>query len=157
MKLSEIKTHLASADSVNFVLPNGEYVPSHFHVTEIGLVRKDFIDCGGQVRNETAVTLQLLSANDVDHRLKPQKLLNIIALSERKLGISDHEVEVEYQGETIGKYGLEFNGSEFELVPKQTACLASDRCGMPKDAEIHHFDKQLVMAETSCKPGGGCC
>jgi hypothetical protein len=55
--------------------------------------------------------------------LKPQKLLNIIALSENRLGIGDLEVEVEYQSDTIGKYGLGFDGTNFQLLSKKTACL----------------------------------
>ena len=55
MKLSEIKKHLASAEAVNFALPSGEYVPEHFHVTEVGLVTKHFIDCGGVERTEKVV------------------------------------------------------------------------------------------------------
>ena len=73
------------------------------------------------------------NANDTDHRLKPQKLLNIIALSEKVLGIEDLVVEVEYQADTIGKYGIRFNGQDFVLTNKQTDCLASDSCGIPAE------------------------
>ena len=52
MKLSQIKNYLATATAVNFKLPSGEYVPEHFHVTEVGLVTKHFIDCGGVERLE---------------------------------------------------------------------------------------------------------
>jgi hypothetical protein len=34
---------------------------------------KNFIDCGGKVRNETVVNFQLWNANDFEHRLKPKK------------------------------------------------------------------------------------
>src|SRR5664279_5576050 len=124
MKLSEIKEHLHTAEVVNFELQNGTTVPGHFHVTEVGVVTKHFVDCGGTVRNEKIANFQLWDANDFKHRLKPQKLLNIIALSEKKLNIGDLEIEVEYQSDTIGKYGLHYNGKDFVLVPKQTACLA---------------------------------
>lgn len=30
-----------------FKLENGNSVPEHFHVTEVGIITKDFIDCGG--------------------------------------------------------------------------------------------------------------
>jgi Family of unknown function (DUF6428) len=83
MKLSEIKSILANAEAVNFQLENGTYVPEHFHVTEVGMVTKNFIDCGGTVRNEKKVNFQLWDANDYDHRLKPKRLLDIIALSEK--------------------------------------------------------------------------
>lgn len=155
MKLSEIKKELSSLENVAFQLPNGTFVPEHFHVTEVGLVTKKFIDCGGTVRNETLVNFQLWDASDFEHRLKPKKLLNIIELSEKVLGIQDFEIEVEYQDTTIGKYDLEFNGQNFQLVNKQTACLAQDQCGIP-------LDKQKVKItnkndESCCSPEGNCC
>lgn len=157
MTLEQIKKHLATAQAVNFKLPTGAYVPEHFHVTEVGLITKHFIDCGGTERLEKVVNFQLWNANDTEHRLKPQKLLNIIALSESKLGIGDLEIEVEYQTETIGKYGLHYNGKDFLLVPKQTACLASDACGIPPQKQNVPLN-QLQKAETACcTPGGGCC
>ena len=156
MKLSEIKKHLSTAESVNFELQNGTFVPEHFHVTEVGVVTKHFIDCGGTVRNEKVANFQLWNANDFEHRLKPAKLLNIIKLSEEKLGMEDLEIEVEYQSDTIGKYGLGFSGENFLLTTKQTDCLAKDNCGVPQ----HKQKLQLAELETSkscCTPGGGCC
>ena len=50
MKLSEIKKILETVDSINFQLPDGKFVPEYFHVTEVGLVTKNFIDCGGKIR-----------------------------------------------------------------------------------------------------------
>ncbi len=157
MKLSDIKKHLSTAKSVTFRLPNGTIVPEHFHVTEVGQITKHFIDCGGTVRNERAVNFQLWEANDFDHRLAPQKLLSIIELSENKLGIEDAEIEVEYQSDTIGKYGLEFNGEQFLLTSKQTNCLASDSCGIPPEKlKVKLSDLQNVT-KPSCTPGGKCC
>ena len=157
MKLSEIKKHLSTANAVSFLLPNGESVPENFHVTEIGLITKNFIDCGGTLRNEKIVNFQLWDANDLEHRLKPQKLLNIISLSEKKLGIDDLEIEVEYQADTIGKYGLDFNGNDFVLTQKLTACLASDQCGTPKQKQEFVLAGAVTANENTCKPGGGCC
>lgn len=157
MKLSEIKKHLTTAEAVNFKLPTGAYVPEHFHVTEVGLVTKHFIDCGGVERIEKVVNFQLWDANDFEHRLKPQKLLNIIALSETKLGIGDLEIEVEYQSDTIGKYGLHFDGKDFVLVPKQTACLASDACGIPAVKQKIQMKNLQATDQKSCTPIGGCC
>lgn len=157
MNLSEIKKYLATAEAVNFVLPSGAFVPEHFHVTEVGLVTKDFIDCGGTVRNEKVANFQLWDANDFEHRLKPQKLLNIIALSEKVLGIGNLEIEVEYQEETIGKYGLYFTGNNFALVPKQTACLAHDQCGIPATKQKLPLAKVATDKQSCCTPGLGCC
>ena len=153
MKLSEIKKHLSSLDKIAFQLPNGELVPSHFHVTEIGKITKNFIDCGGVIRKENVVNFQLWDADDYDHRLHPEKLVHIIELSEKVLEIEDVEIEVEYQGETIGKFGLDFNGINFLLTTKQTDCLARGKCEVPAAKE------PVPALETSgcCSPEVGCC
>ncbi len=36
MKISTLKTTLATLEAVNFKLPDGTYLPPHFHVTEVG-------------------------------------------------------------------------------------------------------------------------
>jgi len=156
MKLSEIKEILSTAEGVNFKLENGNAVPEHFHVTEVGVVTKDFIDCGGTVHHEKVANFQLWDANDYEHRLKAGKLLNIISLSEKMLGMDDLEIEVEYQSETIGKYDLGYDGEEFLLVAKTTACLAMDKCGVPAEKQKIEM-KNLAGGATACTPGGGCC
>ena len=108
------------------------------------------------VTQEIGVNFQLWNANDLDHRLKPQKLLNIIELSEKVLGIEDFEIEVEYQSQTIGKYDLDFNGKDFVLLNKKTACLAQDQCGIPSEKPKVRLSD--MKKETSCcTPGGSCC
>lgn len=155
MKLSEVKSALKELETIGFELPNGELVASHFHVTEVGKITKHFIDCGGVERKEEVVNFQLWNANDYDHRLHPEKLLNIIELSEKTLNITDSEIEVEYQAETIGKFGLEFDGKNFLLTNKQTDCLAKDACGIPvAKKKIEILD---IPAVNSCAPGSGCC
>ena len=107
MKLSAIKKHLKSIETITFQLPNRQLVARHFHVTEVGKITKNFIDCGGKIRNEEFIGFQLWEENDYDHRLHPEKLMEIIERSEQLFEFSDLEVEVEYQGkETIGKYGF---------------------------------------------------
>ncbi|MGV0827848.1 DUF6428 family protein [Empedobacter brevis] len=154
MKLSEIKAILPTTDRVDFQFENGTFVPEHFHVTEVGQITKHFIDCGGVIRTEKVVNFQLWNADDFEHRLKPGKLLNIIRLSEEKLGVEDAEIEVEYQGETIGKYDLEFNGKHFLLKNKQTACLAQDACGIPATKQKVKLSE---LNNTCCTPDSGCC
>ena len=154
MKLSNIKEILPALDNVEFQLENGTFVPEYFHVTEIGVITKHFIDCGGTIRNEKVVNFQLWNANDFEHRLKPTKLLNIIKLSEEKLDIEDAEIEVEYQSETVGKYDLNFNGKHFVLKNKQTACLASDACGIPAEKQKVKLSE---LNNACCTPNSGCC
>lgn len=157
MKLSDIKQILPTLENVEFQLENGTFVPEHFHVTEVGMITKNFIDCGSVIRNEKVVNFQLWNANDMDHRLKPGKLLNIILLSEDKLGIEDREIEVEYQSETIGKYDLEFDGKTFVLKNKTTACLAQDACGIPSEKVKLDLSELKSNQAACCAPESGCC
>ncbi len=157
MKLSEIKNKLKELSIIAFQLPNGELVPSHFHVTEVGKVSKHFIDCGGTVRKEEVVNFQLWEANDYDHRLHPEKLAHIIELSEKIIGIEDLEIEVEYQmKDTIGKFNLDFDGENFLLTSKLTNCLAQDKCGIPPE-KLKVKIGEWKIKENSCAPGSGCC
>jgi hypothetical protein len=150
MKLSEIKIQLKNLTQITFHLPNGKLVPNHFHVTEVGKTTKHFIDCGGVVRKEEVANFQLWEANDYDHRLHPEKLLHIIELSETKLQIPDLEIEVEYQlKETIGKFSLDFDGTNFQLISKVTDCLAKDNCGIPVD-KLKVKIGEWITKETSC-------
>lgn len=155
MKLSEVKSILANSKTIGFQLANGSFVPNHFHVTEVGQINKHFVDCGGTVRNENIVNFQLWNANDYDHRLHPEKLLQIIKLSEQVLGLEDLEVEVEYQSDTIGKFGLEFDGDNFLLTTKQTTCLAQVQCGV-----LDHKPKVRLSdlkGTSCCSSDSDCC
>ena len=59
MKLNELKSILATNENVEFELPSGELVETHFHVTEVGQISKHFVDCGGTLRTERVVNFQL--------------------------------------------------------------------------------------------------
>lgn len=155
MKLSQIKNHLNNLKQITFMLPNGELVPTHFHVTEVGKITKHFIDCGGTIRNEEVANFQLWNADDYNHRLHPEKLVHIIELSEKVLGLEDLEIEVEYQAETIGKFGLDFDGTNFLLTTKQTDCLAKEKCGIPAEKPKRQLAE--ITDEPCCSPDGNCC
>jgi len=157
MKLSEIKSKLKTLETIAFQLPNGTLVPNHFHVTEVGKISKHFIDCGGTVRTENVANFQLWEADDYDHRLHPEKLLSIIELSEKVLQIEDLDIEVEYQGDTIGKYGLDFDGKHFLLTTKLTDCLAKDKCGIPEEKPKLKLSELQEQATSCCGPDSGCC
>ena len=151
MKINDVKEKLNTINSIKFILPNGEYLPQHFHVTEVGIVTKNFIDCGGTVRKDTVANFQLWTADDFDHRLAPQKLIEIIELSEKKISLRNLEIEVEYQSDTIGKFELDFDGNNFLLINTKTDCLDKDKCGIPK------VESKDMTANISCPPKTGCC
>ncbi len=155
MRLSEVKKALENLKEIKFQLPSGEMVPKHFHITEIGLITKNFIDCGNTLREEKKINFQLWEELDYDHRLAPAKLNKIIASSEEILKLEDYEIEVEYQTTTIGKYNLAFENGIFQLKNTLTACLAKDNCGIEPEKE------KVVMSELStdscCSSKSNCC
>ena len=157
MKIQQIKEHLSSLNTIAFQLPNGNLVPSYFHVTEVGKVTKHFIDCGGTVRNEVVANFQLWNANDYNHRLHPKKLIDIIELSDKILNLGNLEIEVEYQGSTIGKYGLDFDGINFLLTIKQTDCLAKDNCKVPSEKPKVKLSNTISNASSCCSTESNCC
>ena len=154
MKLSEFKNQLSGLKEIAFQLPNGQLVPEHFHVTEVGKITKHFIDCGGTLRDEEKISFQLWEENDYNHRLHPDKLIKIIDLAKDKLSLPDAEIEVEYQGESINKFELDFDGKNFLLVNTQTTCLAKEKCGIP---EAKPKVKLSELQNSCCTPESGCC
>ena len=153
MLISAFKQTLRELDTLKFQLPNGEFVPAHFHITEVGNITRNFIDCGGVQRQENKLNLQLWVASDTDHRLDPTNLLNILQLAEKQLGNSNIEVEVEYQQSTIGRYKLAFDGAVFQLINTQTACLAPNQCGTPQEKPR----VRLTASGLSFNPNSCCC
>jgi len=154
MKLSEFTQHLSGLKEIAFQLPNGILVPEHFHVTEVGKISKQFIDCGGTLRDEEKISFQLWEENDYNHRLHPEKLVKIIDLARNKLELPDAEIEVEYQGESINKFKLDFDGKSFLLVNTQTNCLAKEKCGIPAQKPKVKLSE---LQNSCCTPESGCC
>lgn len=60
---------------IEFYLSNGNQIPAHFHLTDVGSVFRHFIDCGAQVRNESYVQIQLWLGKDTEHRLNSEVIL----------------------------------------------------------------------------------
>ena len=157
MTTTEFKNQLQRVETIQFRLPNGELVPPHFHITEIGVANNTFIDCGGTIRELQKVSVQLWSANDYNHRLHPNKIVDIIEIAERNINLPNAEIEVEYQGETIEKFGLNYTKNEFVLTPQFTDCLAKDNCGIPTKKPKLELANLGSKQPNSCDPTTGCC
>lgn len=155
MKISEFKKQLENNDELVFLLPNGTKIPLHFHITEMGIITKHFIDCGISIHEEKKVSFQLWFANDFDHRLTADKALKIINASHKIIGDEDLEIEVEYQmDETIGKFGLQNTNGNFQLTKKETTCLAIESCGIPSaKANLEVLQSKI----SACCETNSCC
>lgn len=156
MTLDALKTTLAAQPDLTLAiqLPDGDRVPAHFHLTEVGHVTKRFIDCGGEVHHEESCLLQVWVADDRDHRLSAEKVLRVLAMFERLSPAGDLPVEVEYEDCAISHYPV-LGGSVvdgeivLELGEKHTDCRAKEACGLTPTGQ--------VAGSNCCAPGSGCC
>ena len=142
MKLRQLQSLLRAHPEAlpHFVLPNGEQIPAHFHLTEVGHVAKKFVDCGGTFREREACVLQTYVAEDFDHRLKANRFADILDLGRSILPDNDLEVEVEWDCCVVSQYPIASSRAvedriEFQLSSKQTDCLAKQKCGCESEAE----------------------
>lgn len=142
MKLYELKSLLRSQPSAfpRLTLPDGDQIPAHFHITEVGHVAKRFIDCGGTLHDATDTCLlqTYVSDADPDHRLNAGTFARILDLGEQVLPHDDLEVEVEYDCCVVAQYPIasgEVYGDviELKLGEKHTDCLAKEKCGIDGD------------------------
>jgi hypothetical protein len=144
MKLTELKVQLATHPElgVRFLLPSGEPVAAHAHVTEVARVDKRFIDCGGKLRTDATCRLQTWVADDTHHRLTAGKLLRILEKSTPVLQADDLELEVEHEGPILSQFPVTAiaagtDALVLRLGTKHTACLAEDQCKRPPP--LAHF------------------
>lgn len=135
---------------VRFLLPDGGRVPDHAHITEVGRVDREFLDCGGEHRKTSFCCLQAWVADDTDHRLSAGKLAAIIARALEPLGLENLPVELEYEDGLISQFPVVSVGAgevvTVHLGTKHTDCLAKEICLPPS-----------AGSADCCTPGSGCC
>lgn len=154
MKLASLNRNLRQFPerNVRFILPDGDPIPAAFHITEVGHVVKNFVDCGGTVRRQETCLLQAwVSGTDPDHRLSAEKLRSILELSAKIMPREDLEVEVEYEPCAVAQYTVasvqaELDELRFQLAHKRTDCLAREACGL-----------SLADSGCGCNDEGKCC
>ena len=118
---------------IAFRLPDGGFIPAHFHITEVGHVKKTFVDCGGTRRTQETCLLQTWVANDEDHRLPAGKLADIFGKTRDVLPDHSLPVEVEFEDYVVAQFPVEeaavVDGAlTFQLGLKHTDCLAKELC-----------------------------
>lgn len=133
-ELLGIMSKISLERTIQFCLPDGAYIPKHYHVTEIGRIQKDFVDCGGLRRREEYCSMQLWVANDVGHQITLGKLMDIIDAGSY-LELGELPVIFEYQTETLGLYFVKLvqigtDAVTIHLKSVNTNCLSPDRCGV---------------------------
>ncbi len=135
LRLSELKAALAAAPSLplTVIWTDGEPIEAHFHVTEVGRVQRDFVDCGGTVRQTVTCLLQTWVGDDVDHRITGGKLLKAFEHAAPILRGEDLPVELEYETCNVVQLVVAAIRQEsgrfvIQLGSKHTDCLAKELC-----------------------------
>jgi hypothetical protein len=90
--------------TLRIVLPDGQTIPVHFHITEVGHVSKNFMDCGGTRRKTESCMLQTWVFLDLHHRLSSSKLANILRMAGDVLPSLDLPVEIEHEAGVVSQY-----------------------------------------------------
>ena len=153
MNITELKQvlNLNPDKGLKLVLPDRTTIPAHFHITEVGHVRKDFIDCGGTRRSVSSCVLQAwVAANDEDHALSAGKLGSILKLAGKILPSDDLQVEFEFEAPYVSQFPIESavasdDAVVFRLTTKHTDCLAKEQCGLESSGS------------SCCSTQSGCC
>jgi hypothetical protein len=139
MNLPELKARLRAHPGLNvsIIRPDGTAIPAHYHLTEVGHVVKNFVDCGGKFRASETCVLQTHfgSPRDDGHRLTAGKFAMILDLARPILPAEDLPVEVEYEAGLISQAPLAGVGVVngvllLQLGSKHTDCLAKEKCGL---------------------------
>ncbi len=135
VNLSSLRSALASARElpITVIWPDGELIEAHFHVTEVGRVQRDFVDCGGTVRQVVSCLLQTWVGDDLDHRITGGKLLKAIEHAAPILRGEDLPVELEYDACNVVQLKVlsaiaEAGQLVIRLGKKHTDCLARELC-----------------------------
>jgi hypothetical protein len=150
MKLAQFKALLEANRTKQFLLqlPDGKTVPQAFHITEVGVISKTFIDCGGKVHSTQTCQLQAWIGPDVDHKIEAGKMADILEKSKAILPHDFLDLEVEYEDTIISQYPVQEalvsdDAVTLVLTHKHTDCLAKELCIVPVGGD--------------CAPGSGCC
>ncbi len=135
LRISELTAALAAAPALplTVVWTDNEPIEAHFHVTEIGRVQRDFVDCGGTIRQTVTCLLQTWVGPDTDHRITAGKLLKAFAHAAPVLRGEDLPVELEYETCNVVQLtvaGITREADRFliQLGAKHTDCLAKELC-----------------------------
>jgi hypothetical protein len=145
--LAENQQHL-----VNFYLPNNFKIPKEFHITDIGSVLRSFIDCGGVIRNESYLQIQLWVGKDSNHRIKAEIVEKIIKKAKPVLdklpNLANSNIFIEYKDNIVSQYQIDSykitdKSIDFYLKHIDTQCLAAIRYQ-------NKSDKKCCVNESCC-------
>ena len=152
MKLRELQSILETNPETfaRFVLPDGDCIPAHAHLTEVGHVVRNFIDCGGLSGKEEKIVLQTHVGGDTAHRLRSDRFAKILQLGHRVVPNADLDVDIEYDCCVVAQYPIaeaKPDGNYLKLILRRghTQCRARER------------EEKAKTATGCCTESAACC
>jgi uncharacterized protein DUF6428 len=132
-----------------FVLPDGNFIPAHAHLTEVSHVVRNFIDCGGMTGQEEKIVLQMHVGDDKEHRLRSDRFAKILQFGNRVIPSVNLDIDVEYDCCVVAQYPiaeLQLEGNYLDLMLQhgQTQCRARER-------------REAEGADCCCQAASACC
>lgn len=155
--LSLLDTH--KEKSLLFEYAPNLLVGANYHITEVKHLTIDSVDCGAQTDAWKETIIQLWESPDELGKTEYMTAYKALAILKKvatmKAFISDAEVKIEYSNATfhtaqlfINDYLISGNNIIIKLAVEQTACKATELCGITETIE---------ETNTSCSPTSGCC
>lgn len=101
--------------SLRIMLPNGELIPEHFHISEIGKVDKTFVDVSNTQREVHICVLKVWVGHDVEYRLIKSKL-NALLSRARSIYADNSPMAIEYGNETAREPIIQYSVRDVEIM-----------------------------------------
>ena len=147
--------------SLLFEYTPGQFVGTNYHITEVKHISVDSVDCGARTDSWNETIIQLwespseLGKTEYMTSVKALEILNKVGTM--KPYDLDSEVKIEYSNSLfhtaqlfVSDFELSNGKLLFKLAIEKTNCKANEICGVKDTVE-------LVLEESCCTPGGGCC
>ncbi|MFC6616952.1 DUF6428 family protein [Deinococcus radiophilus] len=150
---------------LEFWLHGERLVGAGYHLTEIGAVSVEAVDCGGTVNRWRETVFQLMDGTPEEAQrgwMTTRKALAIIERVTAKITL-DLSAPARFEYGSLTRPALRYGVERLELGPERLTvhlslpgvqCKAGDVCGLPAGLVV--ADSGLTVAG-SCEQGGGCC
>lgn len=166
--------------NLQFQYAENKWVNASYHITEIKQAPIVSVDCGGVLNSWTEIIVQLWEPTDQSQlqAMKVRKALSIIEIVEKKLPLNPAAVvkiefgNSEFDTRQLIPASISAKGENLvvDLRPDAVQCKAINRggsCATPDGGEeccapatvekSEPVMKNLVVTDTCCTPGAGCC
>ncbi|WP_261664330.1 DUF6428 family protein [Deinococcus sp. Marseille-Q6407] len=151
---------------LEFWLHGERLVPAGYHLTEIGAVSTEAVDCGGRVDRWRETVFQLMDGTPEEAERGFMTTRKALAIYDRVVGqiTLDPAAPVRFEYGNLSRPALRYGVERLEQTDERLTvhlslpgvqCKAGDACRLPAGL-VTAGGELTVMSTGSCEPGGGC-